>query len=100
MDNILKYHFEKTLIVTTNLFLVNRIFTFLLVLYFQAMHAIEMHERKLNACDLVKCSLKKPVVLLLAFCNNSNVSALQSGQYMLVPYTWIFIKFNASFSHF
>lgn len=67
MDNILKYHFEKTLIVTTNLFLVNRIFKFLLVLYF---HAVEIHERKLNARDLVKCSLKEPVVLILAFCNN------------------------------
>lgn len=66
MDNILKYHFEGTLIVTTILFLVNRIFTFLSVLYFQAMQAIEMHKRKLNACDLVKCSLNEPVVLLIS----------------------------------
>lgn len=66
MDNILKYHFEETLIVTTNPFLVNRIFTFLLALYFQAIHAIEMHKRKLNACDLVKCSLKEPMVLLIS----------------------------------
>lgn len=65
MCNILKYHSEKTLTVTTNLFfLVNRIFKFLLVLYFQEMHAIEMHERKQNACNLVKCSLKEPVLLL------------------------------------
>lgn len=66
MGNILKYNFEETLIVTTVLFLVNRIFTFLLVLYFQVMHAIDMHKRKLNACDLVKCSLKEPVVLLIS----------------------------------
>lgn len=66
MDSILKYYSEETLILTTNLFLVNRIFTFLSVLYFQAMQAIEMHEGKLNDCDLVKCSLNKPVVLLIS----------------------------------
>lgn len=100
MDNILKYHFEKTLIVTTNLFLVNRIFTFLLVFYFQTTHAIEMHERKLSACDLVKCSLKEAMVLLLAFCNYLNVSGFQSRQSVLVPYTQIFVKFNVSHSPF
>lgn len=68
MGNVLKYNFEETLIVTTGLFvffLVNRIFTLLLALYFQATHAIEMHKRKLNACDLVKCSLRQPVILLI-----------------------------------
>lgn len=98
MDNILKYHFENTLIVTTNLFLVNRIFTFLLALYFQAMHAIDVHDSRWNDCDLLKCSVKKPVVLLLAFCNISN--GFQSSQHTLVPWTWNSVHFNASFSPF